>query len=141
MTGKNYQRYTARNSININFIVAIRVARARVVMSQAVYSDDILMTLLVSFTNTTNSWVSVPVDTVPPLKIEQHRGKSFRHRHGFGTARLFVPVLFNLIDVPVIVFTRSGTMFVSIAVVIAFKHERGISRGSLRRVPCLFKSR
>lgn len=44
MTGKNYQRYTARNSININFIVAIRVARARVVMSQAVYSDDILMT-------------------------------------------------------------------------------------------------
>lgn len=127
MTGTNYQRYTARNSININFIVAIRVARARVVMSQAVYSDDILMTPS-RLVHEHDSWVSVPVDTVPPLKIEQHRGKSFRRRHGYGTARLFVPVLFNLIDVPVIVFTRSGTMFVSIAVVIAFKRKRGIGR-------------
>lgn len=45
---------------------------------------------------------------MPPLKME---GKSFRRRHDFRTPRLFVPVLLNLIAVPVIVFTRSATMF------------------------------
>lgn len=42
--------------------------------------------------------------------IEQRRRKSFLRRHESVTADLFVPALFNLISVLVIVFARSYTI-------------------------------
>lgn len=66
-------------------------------------------------------------------------GKSFRRRHDFRTPRLFVPVLLNLIAVPVIVFTRSATMFsfpisLSLSPIVAVELHRVVT---LLASPCL----